>query len=235
MIGERLKKLRKYMGYTQDDLAEKLSISRSSLSLYEIDKREPDSETFNKIADFFDVSLDYLNGRTDDPNSTYHAVETGKRILEENIDWKKEVYQIPDRKNNKPDNNGQTSEEPRENDRFKELIAEDHTSSTDAERLALLWILANNDDLYFKVNSIYDFAERQIRPECLEGTIDLCSGSRRMVRLAFNLFNGFPADIMDSFSCLDNDNFKLAMEAIQIRFNHLQLKDEFWEKLEKGR
>ncbi|OFV68910.1 helix-turn-helix domain-containing protein [Acetobacterium wieringae] len=68
MIGERLKNLRKNMGYTQDDLAEKLSISRSSLSLYEIDKRDPDSETFNKIADFFNVSLDYLNGRTDDPN-----------------------------------------------------------------------------------------------------------------------------------------------------------------------
>jgi len=67
MIGERLKNLRKSMGYTQDDLAEKLSISRSSLSLYEIDKRDPDSETFNKIADFFHVSLDYLNGRTDDP------------------------------------------------------------------------------------------------------------------------------------------------------------------------
>lgn len=67
MIGERLKNLRKNMGYTQDDLAEKLSISRSSLSLYEIDKRDPDSETFNKIADFFHVSLDYLNGRTDDP------------------------------------------------------------------------------------------------------------------------------------------------------------------------
>lgn len=67
MIGERLKNLRKNLGYTQDDLAEKLSISRSSLSLYEIGKREPDSETFNKIADFFHVSLDYLNGRTDDP------------------------------------------------------------------------------------------------------------------------------------------------------------------------
>lgn len=66
MIGERLKNLRKKLGYTQDDLAEKLSISRSSLSLYEIDKRDPDSETFNKIADFFHVSLDYLNGRTDD-------------------------------------------------------------------------------------------------------------------------------------------------------------------------
>lgn len=77
MIGERLKNLRKSMGFTQDELAERLSISRSSLSLYEIDKRDPDSDTFNKIADFFQVSLDYLNGRTDEPvpiNMTYEEL-----------------------------------------------------------------------------------------------------------------------------------------------------------------
>lgn len=177
-------------------------------------------------------ALNYYLNRQD---ATEKEIEQEKRLLEkleENIELKKEVYHIPDRKNNNPDNNGQASEVPRLNDRFKELIGKDRTSNTDTERLALLWILANNDDLYFKVNSIYDFAERQIRPECLEGTIDLCSGSRRMVRLAFTLFNGFPADIMDSFSCLDNDNFKLAMEAIKIRFNHFQPKAEFWEMIE---
>lgn len=164
------------------------------------------------------------------PDATEKEIEQEKRLmekLEENIEWKKEVYHISDRKYIESVNNLQTSDYTVQNERFKELIDKDHTSTTDTERLALLWILANNDDLYFKVNGIYDFEEKQIRPECLEGTIDLCSGSRRMVRLAFNLFNGFPADVLDSFSCLDNDNFKLAMEAIQIRFNHLQLKDEF--------
>lgn len=74
MIGERIKNLRLSLGYKQEELAEKLSISRSSLSLYEIDKRDPDSVTSIKIADFFNVSLDYLNGRTDDP-TPIHDVE----------------------------------------------------------------------------------------------------------------------------------------------------------------
>ncbi|MBI4856121.1 MAG: helix-turn-helix transcriptional regulator [Acetobacterium woodii] len=55
MIGERIKNLRLSLGCKQEELAEKLSISRSSLSLYEIDKREPDSVTSIKIADFFSV------------------------------------------------------------------------------------------------------------------------------------------------------------------------------------
>lgn len=166
------------------------------------------------------------------PDANDKEIEQEKRLLEkleENIEWKKEVYHIPDRKYNDPVYNHQKSEYPSLNVRFKELVVKDRTSTTDTERLALLWILANNDDLYFKVNGIYDFEERQIRPECLEGAIDLCSGSRRMIRLAFNLYNGHPADVLESFLCLDEDNFKLAMEAIQIRFNRLQLKDEFWE------
>lgn len=230
MIGERLKNLRKNLDKTQEDVATELGVTHGAYSHFENNRNEPDSETLRKLADYFLVSTDYLLGRTDDPNSTYYAVETDKLILEENIERKQEVYHIP--KNNNPSNNDHTSEDPRLNNRFKELIGKDRTSNTDTERLALLWILANNDDLYFKVNSIYDFAERQIRPECLEGTIDLCSGSRRMVRLAFNLFNGFPADVLDSFSCLDSDNFKLTMEAIKIRFNHFQPKAEFWEMIE---
>ena len=66
MIGTRLKELRKEMNLTQVELSQALSISRSSLSLYEINKREPDCETVSKIADFFDVSLDYLYGRSID-------------------------------------------------------------------------------------------------------------------------------------------------------------------------
>ena len=57
--------LRKEAKITQADLAEKIGISRAALSLYEIEKREPDFETIEKIADFFEVSTDYLFGRTE--------------------------------------------------------------------------------------------------------------------------------------------------------------------------
>lgn len=61
----RLKELRGIEGYTQDELSSKLKISRSGLSAYERGVREPDLETLERIADFFNVDIDYLLGNTD--------------------------------------------------------------------------------------------------------------------------------------------------------------------------
>lgn len=57
------KSLRQTRGYSQADLSEALDISRSSISMYENGNREPDFETLEKIADFFNVDIDYLLGR----------------------------------------------------------------------------------------------------------------------------------------------------------------------------
>ena len=59
------KRLRNSCGLTQAEMAEKLGISRSTIGMYETGAREPDFETLEKIADFFDVDIDYLLGRTD--------------------------------------------------------------------------------------------------------------------------------------------------------------------------
>jgi transcriptional regulator with XRE-family HTH domain len=67
-IGNRLAFLRDQRGLTQEELATSLGISRASLSHYEKNRREPDTETLGKIADLFQVSIDYLVGRT--PQST---------------------------------------------------------------------------------------------------------------------------------------------------------------------
>lgn len=105
-------------------------------------------------------------------------------------------------------------------DRFNYLIKRDGTSKKDLERKALFYIVAGNEDIYSKVDYIYDFDERAIKPECLESQeVDFCSSSRRLVKLAFNLFNGFPVDVMDIFSSLDENNFNLALQAIRIRFD----------------
>jgi transcriptional regulator with XRE-family HTH domain len=67
-IGSRIAYLRDRRGWTQEELSQALGISRASLSHYEKNRREPDSETLTKFADVFNVSLDYLVGRTDNPN-----------------------------------------------------------------------------------------------------------------------------------------------------------------------
>ena len=59
------KKLRLSMGLTQEELASKLNISRSRIGMYETGSREPDFETLELIADFFNVDMDYLLGRTE--------------------------------------------------------------------------------------------------------------------------------------------------------------------------
>lgn len=59
---EKLKSLRRDYGITQVDLAEKLGISKSTLAMYETNKREPNYETLMRIGQFFCVSVDYLLG-----------------------------------------------------------------------------------------------------------------------------------------------------------------------------
>jgi repressor LexA len=64
-FGERFRELRKAMGLKQKELATKLSMAESTISMYEMEKREPDYETLEMIADFFNVDINYLIGRTD--------------------------------------------------------------------------------------------------------------------------------------------------------------------------
>lgn len=52
--------LRKSKNLLQKEVADKIGVARTTYASYEQGKREPDIETINKIADFFDVSTDYL-------------------------------------------------------------------------------------------------------------------------------------------------------------------------------
>ena len=65
LLGDRLKKLRGEKGISQLELAKVLNISNVMLSRYEKNKRSPDYETLSKLADYYEVSTDYLLGRTD--------------------------------------------------------------------------------------------------------------------------------------------------------------------------
>lgn len=69
MFNERLKKLRNSQGISQVEFAKRFNISTGTIGNWEVGKREPDFETIKRIADYFDVSVDYLLGRTDYPHS----------------------------------------------------------------------------------------------------------------------------------------------------------------------
>lgn len=64
MLGDRLKELRLNNGLKQSDLLKKFNLSSARYSQYENDKRVPDYELLIKFADFYNVSIDYLLGRT---------------------------------------------------------------------------------------------------------------------------------------------------------------------------
>lgn len=60
-----LKKLRKERKITQDKLSQAMGVSRSTISMWEINSSEPDNETICRLADYFNVSADYLIGHSD--------------------------------------------------------------------------------------------------------------------------------------------------------------------------
>lgn len=106
----------------------------------------------------------------------------------------------------------------KQNLRMKQLLERSDAYPGDLEREALFFILAGNEDLYSKINSIYDFNENIIKVAVLDGNVDFPSSSRNLIKLAFNLYNGFEASVVEVFEGLDEDNKRLAVEAIKIRF-----------------
>ncbi len=63
----RLKELRKKRGISQLKLALDLNMNQNSISRYENEEREADYSTLIKLAEYFDVSVDYLLERTNNP------------------------------------------------------------------------------------------------------------------------------------------------------------------------
>lgn len=61
----RIKELRKENNMTQADLAKILNVTDRSVGFYENEKRDPDTDTLKTLANLFNVSIDYLLGRTE--------------------------------------------------------------------------------------------------------------------------------------------------------------------------
>lgn len=64
----RLRDLREDMDLTQDQLVKILKMHKTTYTNYEQGKREPPFELIIKLAKFYNVSIDYIAGLTDNPN-----------------------------------------------------------------------------------------------------------------------------------------------------------------------
>jgi len=113
-------------------------------------------------------------------------------------------------------------------ERFINMMIEDDMSPHDSERASLFYIITGNDDLYEKRRFIYDPCEHCIRACFNDVNVDFSSGLRYLIRLGFNLYNGWSdryTTPLFLFGSLDGRNLLLAGNAIMIRFNRSLLEE----------
>ena len=96
-FSERFKLLRKERGLSQAALATELGFTKSSVNMYERGDREPGLESLETIADFFNVDMDYLLGKSDVQNRFLYtpASDAESVALPDNILSMPATYTVP--------------------------------------------------------------------------------------------------------------------------------------------
>jgi transcriptional regulator with XRE-family HTH domain len=74
-LGSRLRDARERKGWTQTDVCKKLKMSNSTLSGYERNYRKPDPDMILTFAELYEVTTDYLHGKTNNPTSAKIIVQ----------------------------------------------------------------------------------------------------------------------------------------------------------------
>jgi HTH-type transcriptional regulator, competence development regulator len=82
-LGSNIRKLREKENLSQKDFAKKIGISNVVLSRYEKDERKPDYDMLNKIADYFEVSVDHLLGREEKVKTKEDSLEEVNKLVKE--------------------------------------------------------------------------------------------------------------------------------------------------------
>lgn len=81
MIDERIKNLRTEQHLTQKKLGKLLNIQPSTISGYERGRITPSPQIIKQLSDFFNVSVDYLVGKTDIKSKDYHVDQENNRVI----------------------------------------------------------------------------------------------------------------------------------------------------------
>lgn len=84
-FSERFKELRSSRKLSQQELADRLGTSKSSINMYERGEREPGLEMLENIADFFNVDMDYLIGKTQTANQALENKEKSTPQTERDV------------------------------------------------------------------------------------------------------------------------------------------------------
>ncbi|MED1304181.1 hypothetical protein BK704_01250 [[Bacillus thuringiensis] serovar konkukian] len=94
-FGQRLKELRG--SRTQDEVAQKLGIARARYSHFENNRHEPDLQLIQKMANYYEVTTDYLLG-----NSNHKTLdeEKSEKISKEAADLMERINKLPSQKRN---------------------------------------------------------------------------------------------------------------------------------------
>lgn len=94
-FAQNLRALRKEQGMTQTELANALDISRSAVGMYENGEREPDFQTLEAIADFFNVDMNRLLGKS---GLSREILENNYYIDDEVAELAQQIYEDPDKR-----------------------------------------------------------------------------------------------------------------------------------------
>ena len=78
---DMLKYLRNRDKLSQSELAEKLGVAKSTISMYEVGKREPDFEPLEAIADLFNVDMNFLLGKDGSENDDHYYLNDETRQI----------------------------------------------------------------------------------------------------------------------------------------------------------
>lgn len=93
-LSERLKELRIKRGLSQYDLAKKLGVSKSTISMIEVGSRQPSIEMMETLCDYFNVSMDYLRGKED---ISLYLLDPDLADIASKLSEDKELYELVDR------------------------------------------------------------------------------------------------------------------------------------------
>lgn len=83
MFGQRLKTLREQSNMTQEEVSDKINITARTLGNYENEDRRPNPETLTKLANFYNVTTDYILGLSDNPHT--NSINTNAQEIKETI------------------------------------------------------------------------------------------------------------------------------------------------------